>query len=204
MADNDYIDSNDLKFSEQGDTLIKGLTKYMADIGISQTQIDGLTAEHAAFASALQAHLDAQQAAKTATGLKNDTRAILEKTFRNLAMFVQNNPAATNEMIEECGLPRHDTTPSVIIPVNPTDLKAEGLESGTIKLNWKNGGNKPNTIYVIEHKHKDDPDFSFVDVSTATKYNHKGQTPGEFVLYRIKAKRGDLISEPSNEVAVYG
>ncbi|MBC8384545.1 MAG: fibronectin type III domain-containing protein [Candidatus Cloacimonetes bacterium] len=121
-----------------------------------------------------------------------------------MATFIQGHPAATNQMIEECGLPRHDTTPSVIVAVKPDDLKAEGLESGTIKLNWKNGGNKPGTLYRIENKHQEDADFSLVETVTATKYSHKGQTPGLFVLYRIVAKRGEQFSEPSNEVAVYG
>ncbi|MBC8384813.1 MAG: fibronectin type III domain-containing protein [Candidatus Cloacimonetes bacterium] len=200
----DYVDHRDLHFNEQADTLVKGLTKYMAQLNISQGQIDDLSTKQTVFSGSLQVHLDTQLAAKTATGLKNDNREVLERTYRSLATFVQNNPASTNEIIQECGLPRHDTTPSVIVAVEPTDLKAVGKESGTISLNWKSGGNKQGTIYVIENKHEGDADFKFVDVSTATKYNHKGQTPGVFVLYRVLAKRGTQLSEPSNEVAVYG
>jgi len=204
MGNKDYVDPNDLQFKEQGIKFLKALTVHAITLGINQTQVDGFTNNKTAFEGALQGHLDARAAALTASGLKNDTRSLFEKNFRNLATFIQGNPAATNEIKQEFGLPIHDTTPSVVVPVQCTDLTAQGLQSGTNVLDWKSGGNKPGTIYVIEKKFKDDPAYSYVDVSTATKYNHKGQTPGVFMLYRVIAKRGDLLSEPSDEAAVYG
>jgi len=204
MSDQDYIKQNDLEFEEQTETLFKGITNHMLEFNLSQAQVDLFGTDKDAFKAALQGHIDAQTAAKTATGLKNDMRTICEKNFRNLATFIQGNPGASNESKQNSGLPIHDTTPSVIVPVQCTDLKATGTQSGTNVLDWKSGGNKPGTIYVIEKKFKDDPEFSYVDVSTSTKYNHKGQTPGVFMLYRIIAKRGDQLSEPSNEASVYG
>ena len=204
MPNHDYVPSEDLQFKEFGENFVKVATVKMLELGLSQAQVDQLTTYQADFDTALDQHIDAQLAAKTATGLKNDTRKLYEKDIRNTATFVQGNPAVTNELKQDLGLPIHDTTPSVVVPVQAADLTAEGTQSGTNVLDWKSGGNKPGTIYVIEKKFKDDPDFSYVDVSTATKYNHKGQTPGVFMLYRIIAKRGDVLSEPSNEASVYG
>jgi len=43
-----------------------------------------------------------------------------------------------------------------------------------------------------------------VDVTSATKFNHTGQTPGVKAVYRVRARRGTAVSEPSNEAVVYG
>ena len=200
----DYINKKDLDFKEQGADFSTALDTHGIAVGITQDKIDKFNTKKTAFFNALDGHLDAQQAALAATQLKNDTRADFEKYFRELSLFIQNNPDSTNLIIQEFGLPVYDTTPTPIDPVKVDDLKAEGLQSGTIKLNWKKASNKPGTLYVIERKQKDDPAYSYVDTCTATKYEHKGQTPGVFALYRIVAKRGSKLSEPSDEVAVYG
>lgn len=168
MADKDYVYQEDEKFEEQSEILYKGITKYMTEFNLTQAQIDEFGTRKDNFKAALQNHIETQILAKTATGLKNDTRALCEKNFRTIATFIQNNPNATNESKQECGLPIHDTTPSVINPVKPDNLIAKAVQSGTIVLNWKKGGNKQGTIYVIERKLKDEAEYSFVDVSTAT------------------------------------
>ena len=58
-------------------------------------------------------------------------------------------------------------------------------------------------MYVIEALLGDTNGFQMVDVVTDTKYIHKGQTPGVMIVYRVRAKRGDNLSIPSNEAAVY-
>jgi len=204
MPNHDYVPSEDLQFKEFGENFVNVASEKMTELQLSQAQVDQLTTDQTAFDTALDQHLAAQLEAKTATGLKNDNRKLYENNIRNIATFIQGNPAVSNEDKQDLGLPIHDTTPSVVVPVPPADLKAEGTQSGTNLLDWKNGGNKPGTIYVIEKKLKDDPEFSYVDVATATKYKHTGQKPGVFMLYRIKAKRGKLLSEPSNEASVYG
>ncbi len=199
-----YVKKKDLDFREQGDDFYKALNTHGVALNITPERIADFNTKKDAFSTALTDHLDAQQKALTATQLKDDTRTEFEKDFRELAMFIQRHPDSTNLIIQDFGLPVYDTTPSPIDPVKVDDLKAEGLQSGTIKLNWKKAGNKPGTLYVIERKQKDEPAYAYVDTCTATKYEHKGQTPGVFALYRIVAKRGSKLSEPSDEVAVYG
>jgi len=45
--------------------------------------------------------------------------------------------------------------------------------------------------------------FTFVDVITATKYEHKDQAVGVRAIYRVRAKKRDKISSSSNETVVY-
>ena len=46
--------------------------------------------------------------------------------------------------------------------------------------------------------------LGIIDVVTSSAYDHTNQTPGVKSQYRIKAKRGDLESGPSNTAVVYG
>ena len=45
--------------------------------------------------------------------------------------------------------------------------------------------------------------WTIIDVTTNSKYQHKGCTPGKRAAYRIRAKRGDKTSGYSNAAAVY-
>jgi len=56
---------------------------------------------------------------------------------------------------------------------------------------------------LIEAKYGVDGTFNVVDTVTATKYDHKGQTPGVPAWYRITPRRGKLIGESYEVVSVY-
>ena len=171
--------------------------------GISQAQYDALDGFLAKFQTKLAAHVTAQAAAKAATEAKNLARTDLIDCFTELVNLIQAKKDVPNELKDAAGIPVHDKIPTEIIPVPPTELTAESFTNKKNGLNWKNGGNKPGTLYVIEAKIGEATSFSFVDVITATKYEHTDRTVGVKAIYRVRAKRGNKISDPSNEAAVY-
>ena len=62
-----------------------------------------------------------------------------------------------------------------------------------------------NPIAIIKGRRKtgESTTYTMVDVVTKTKYDHKNQTPGVKVSYRILAKRGEKLSGHSNIATVY-
>ena len=89
-------------------------------------------------------------------------------------------------------------------PSAPSDLVATGTSDGTNHLKWKRNGNRQGTIFIIEGKIGAATTWSIVAAVTNSAYRHTNQTPGVKAEYRIKAKRGDLESGPSNTAVVYG
>ncbi|MBC8384797.1 MAG: fibronectin type III domain-containing protein [Candidatus Cloacimonetes bacterium] len=155
------------------------------------------------FKSKLSESVAAQIAAAEAVVAKNLSREDLTVFYKGHIAKFQVDNEIPDTLRASLGITIRDKIPSHVPAYKPEDLKAEGKASGTIVLDWKAGQNKQNTLYIIESRHADQPDFVRVDMVTATKYNHKNQTPGKFVTYRIIARRGDEYSEPSNEASVY-
>ena len=42
-----------------------------------------------------------------------------------------------------------------------------------------------------------------IGAPTATKFTHTGQTPGTEITYRVRARRRNVISSPSNIATLY-
>lgn len=121
-----------------------------------------------------------------------------------LKKLLKLNANASNSLIEQSGFNLDDDIKSSNPPIQPLDLVVTGTSDGTNSLKWSRNGNKQGTLFVIEAKIGDSNDWSMVDVVTNSKYEHKNQTPGVKVNYRIKAKRGDSLSTASNSAMVYG
>jgi hypothetical protein len=115
----------------------------------------------------------------------------------------QNDKKIPQSLIEALGLRVHDTTPSHEVPFQPTGFTVKGLDIGKNRMNWNRNGNKSGTGYTIEVKYALDGEFQVVDTVTATKYDHQKQTPGVPAWYRITPRRGKLVGDPSETVAVY-
>ena len=203
MANKNYIPHADADFKEFSTNFAKQVATHQAELPVSVEESGKLTTDSTDFDAKYDAHLLAQNAAEAATGDKNESRKSFEKEIRSIAGIIQANPDIPNNLREILGLPIHDNIHTHIHPQIPQDLYAEGSPTGVNHLNWEAGENKPGTMYVVEAMKAGEKDFSFVDVVTKTKYDHKGQTPGMMITYQIKAKRGDEVSQPSNNAVVY-
>ncbi len=198
-----YYPFNDPALETWLENLSTVMSANLAVLGISQEDYDALVADIGKFSQGLTAHVTAQAAAKAATETKDKAKEDVISNFSVLVNKIQVDPNIPDSLREELGIPVHDKIPSDLTPYPPTDLKAEGFADGTNKLNWKKGENKPGCLYVIEAMIGEATAFATVDVVTATKYDHQKQTPGMKAIYRVRAKRKDLLSSPSNEAAIY-
>jgi hypothetical protein len=203
MGKNGYIPTRDAEFQNFSNNFAKQAGLYQAELFLTVEQTAKLATSSTEFEGKYDAHLVAQNAAEAATGSKNESRKAFERNIRTIAGIIQANPDIPNSLREILELPVHDTTHSVVNPQTPEALQAYGTDEGVNHLDWKPGENKSGTMYVIEAKIGDELSFSMIDVVTKTKYDHKEQTPGVRISYRVRAKRGEKLSEHSNTATVY-
>jgi len=203
MANKNYIPHADADFKEFSTNFAKQVATHQAELPVSVEESGKLTTDSTDFNDKYEIHIEAQDVAKGATANKNEAKDSLEDNIRDLAGKIQADKSVSNNLRSILGLPVHDNIHTHIHPQIPQDLYAEGSPTGVNHLNWEAGENKPGTMYVVEAMQAGEKDFSFVDVVTKTKYDHKGQTPGMMITYQIKAKRGDEVSQPSNNAVVY-
>jgi len=174
-----------------------------AELGISNALLSNLTEGK----TDLDGGIDERQATKEAasaavTGLKQKYKKALA-AIAALNQTLKGNKDAPAELIEMMGLDVDDGSLTAIIPVAPADLVVTGSSNGINLLKWKSGGNKQRTTYIIEAKIGAATEYIFVKATSKTRFEHKNQTPGVKVLYRVKAVHGDLESSYSNEAVVY-
>jgi hypothetical protein len=199
----DYIPKPDREAQARMSSILVAMAAAPADYGLTAVEVSALQSKLDDFSAALDAADAAKSAAQIAVSAKDNARATLEAAFRPAVQRIQVNPAVTDASRTTAGIPVRDTVRTVSSPVVPVDLVATGDASGFNSLKWKSGGNAGGVQYVVEGKAGSAPDFSLVDVTSATTFKHTGVTVGQQIQYRIKARRGAAISTPSNVATVY-
>ncbi len=164
------------------------------------TALDDLRTSYVAALAASDASKNAQTASVAA---KEDAKTALVDAIRKLNAKVQLSETITDAQRLDAGLPIRDMVRSSNTPVVPAALVATPGADGTNNLVWNGGANTSGIKYVVERRKGATADFELVDVVTATKYAHKNQKPGEAQTYRVRARRGDVTSGPSNTANVY-
>lgn len=128
----DYIPSNDVYFSSWVDNFLSYLSANVAHFGMTGEEIESLADELSpAYQTAVLAHHQARNAAKSAGSQKEITRGELESAIRAVVARIQAYPATTNVDRDALGIPRRgesnspanvpalDSRPSAIIDIRP-------------------------------------------------------------------------------------
>ncbi|HQU84141.1 MAG TPA: fibronectin type III domain-containing protein [Pyrinomonadaceae bacterium] len=190
--------------------LLVFLTNFIAVADDKQTELGLTTADITllqGFKSKLETKINNRQSTKeTATSAKTE----LDETQKEVNDLIgshnngfKSDKTIPDSLIELLGLDADSNNLTPIVPVAPTDLVVMGSSNGVNSLKWKSGGNKPRTTYIVEAKIGAATEYVFVKATSKTRFEHKNQTPGVKVLYRVKAVHGDLESDFSNEAVVY-
>lgn len=182
---NSVVEANSAVFQVTAEELTKMNTKT-SDY---ETKNEGVIAAKGTYANAVEA--------------KDMSREDLLDYYMKLIGRFQNTEGIPDNLKREAGLTVKDMQPTPLHPYEPKNLTAKAKSNGDVDLDWERGENKQGMQFVVELRKKDAVDFTMVDIVTATKYVHKGQTPGENQTYRIRARKGDSYSDPSNEATVY-
>ncbi|MBL8066157.1 MAG: fibronectin type III domain-containing protein [Chthonomonadaceae bacterium] len=178
-------------------------TANAAALGLSPAQITEIGGQNTLFNTSLNDQTAAQAAAKGAvadcTLEKGDTVNLL----RRFNAIFKANPAVSDELLDQLGLPPRNQGGDHLPVFAPTNLAALGCSNGVNSLTWNNGGNFPGVNYVVEASLDKGASWDIIDVVTTTKMEHFDQTPGVEISYRVYAKRRNIKSAPSNVAIIY-
>lgn len=168
-----------------------------ANIGLTTELVEQLEAKSSGLTTkqeVVETTRDAYKAAQKALETEVKESKVL---MRRARQKIEASDASPQDK-SEAGMPDSDETTSPLMA--PTDLVV--IAEGTVnKLKWKKNGNSAGVQYVIEGK-IGSADWTLLDVITSTKYAHSGRTLGERAMYRIKARKSNQLSAPSNEAGV--
>ena len=202
MAQN-YIPRQDTDFFTFGTTLAQTLAADPTAYGLTQAEATALANAIAQVGQAIQ-DVDALKAELSSTvEQKTALRRTAEQMIRPLVCRIQANPTVTREQKAQAGLPLHDTKPSHIAPLPPTDLVVKADTTGLHRLTWDRNGNPFGTRFIVECQPDQDTDWRIVDIVEGTTLDHPGNTPGRKIIYRVCARRGKTESPPSNHAGAY-
>jgi hypothetical protein len=199
----DYLPKPDVEFAAKAEQIIAALEADEAAYGVLPANTLALRTELNQFTAALADSNAAKAASTIAVGNKDTQRADVENLLRPLVQQIQVNPNVTDAQRSAAGIPVRDTSRSYNAPIAPRDLVATADGSGTNTLKWNANGNTSGIQYVIEAKIGTSNEFVTVDVRTQTTYNHTTRTVGQPIDYRVRARRGENVSAPSNIGSVH-
>lgn len=138
-----------------------------------------------------------------AVSQKDARKAELIRRFRLLNNKVQATPSVTAAMKVEAGFSVPDTTPTAVIAQTVTTLSVTGFDTGANNLKWARSGNKSAVKFAVFVSYDNGAEWSQVTVVTKTKFEHKGQTPGQTAWYKVVAYSASNTALASPIAVVY-
>lgn len=173
-------------------------------LNFNTTKITDLSNDNAQLKAKL---LEQRNLMDSIDSVNQDVKAMREKMNKSIEYFendADNNENVTEGMKERMGFDTNGQSSSIVGIMVPSDLLVNGTSDGINHLKWNRNGNRYGTAFIIEAKIGDSSTWTIIDVVTVTKYDHKNQTPGVKIQYRVRAKRSEMESTPSNTATVYG
>ena len=199
----DYLPRKDMEFQSWLSNFLTVAEERIESLGIEKEELQTLSQSRQSLQEALESVETTRAAYLMATENKERARNVANSVARSVVRRVQANPRVTSEIKSDLRITVREVRTPQPPPVPPTRLVAVGFDNGQHDLRWQRGSNSLTTHYVIEAKIGSEDHWTKVDVVTATKYRHTGQTPGVKIVYRILARRSSKLSAPSNEFTLY-
>jgi hypothetical protein len=144
-----------------------------------------------------------KEAYRAAVVARNVATRTAVATARAFSKKVQGYAPCPANLKMQAGLNVRKTPEKQTPPNDPNKLVATGFDNGTTLLTWLTDSNKRGTVYQIEAQSPGETDFKIIAVTSKSRYELTGQTPGEMVTFRVCAIRSDMMSGYSNTAVVY-
>lgn len=204
MPRNDYIPKPELATITWAKSFAKAAEENLSEVGLTQAEIDALKVRIEEFADARKDAVSLHVRAQAATTKKDKSLEALLSDARRLAQAARNSPAADNGLLIKLGLTTKMPKRRRVHPERPTDLTAEGLATGQVKLKWSRNGNPKGTIFIVEARLYDGSGWQFVASVLKPSYVDLYRRPGVKIDYRVTARRTDFKSPPSSVAVAWG
>lgn len=197
---NTYLPSKDNDLAGWLDNYIAIAADNQAALGLTTSDIVQTQAAVTNFEQGISNAFAVHAAAKAATVSKDEARQEVEKIVRAQVKKIQANPAIPNTLRSLLKItvpkPRQKVLP-VFAPANAVAAVEAG---GIVALTWDANGNAPGVIYMIEVSASAASGWVMVNAQSSTRYLDTPAPGATSVYYRVKARRGKKVSDPSNVV----
>ena len=175
-------------------------TGHAAELGLSPAELLELADMVDGFRTDLEGWVEAAVAAKAALVAKDQRKADARAMVSELARRFRADLSVDDTLLTNLMLPRHKTPATKTAPQTPTDLVYDADIQGRVRLKWNRNGNIERTVFLVEAFRNGD--WAQVQATTRTK-TVLPTTPGEPVQFRVRAMRGDAVSQPSLPVSLW-
>ena len=202
MASQDYIPRKEGDLTPWTENFITVATANLVTLDLEAADITALTTKKTAYSTSLNTSIAKQLEAKAATEDKNLKKNELKSNIRLLARQIQANPDVSGSLKEQLGLRVADPIPTPTDPIPPTDTTIEISSYNLWRVKWNRNGNPQGTVFIIETTGFAEGPWVFDGTSTKTSYETSHHNVGGPTFFRVRAQRGEDVSEPGNVVAV--
>jgi hypothetical protein len=173
-----------------------------AKLGLAAPDLAEISDAATNFHSAFNASTAAKAAAHGAVEAKNTQKATSKSVISEWAKQFRANPAVEDELLADLMLPPHSTPGSETTPTIPLALVASANGDGVVNLKWNRNGNIQGTQFVIERRTSPSGTWTILDTSTRRTYVTMA-TPGQYVAFRVSAKRNGMTSPASTPAVLW-
>lgn len=198
----DYMPTKEGDLVPWTENFITVANANLAALGLTAPDITAITTNKSNYSTGLNNAIAKQADAKGATDNKNEKKSVLQDNIRALAKQIQGKPGVPDSLKVQLGIKSANPTPPSPNPVPPIDLSSETIAGSAVRLKWNRNGNSQTTIFMLEASAFTDKDFVIVDSTTKTTIDTTFRIPSGATFFRVKAKKNDQTSDPSNVVAV--
>lgn len=174
-----------------------------AELGLTAADITELATMRGDLLGKFNDSVTKHEAAKASTVALSQSKQTIAQRISSLNKIFKGNTAVGKVLLESLGLKSNDTNLTPITAQAPSDLVVEGRSNGINYLKFNRNGNKPSVTFILEAKTGAETEYKFVTVLKKTRFQHKNQTPGVRVFYRVKTVHGEQESAYSNEAVIY-
>jgi hypothetical protein len=202
MAASDYMPQKEGDLVPWAENFIEVANANLATLGLTAPDITTLTTKKTDNSTSLNNAIAKQAESKAATDNKNIKKDALKDNIRVLVRQIQARPGVPDNLKVQLGLKPADPVHTPSGPFPPLDTTVETLEVHQFRVKWNRNGNSQGTIFLIETAILPDGPWQILGTTTKTTFDTNHSNPAGPTFFRVKAQKGDLISEAGNVVGV--
>lgn len=120
----------------------------------------------------------------------NETRKTANEFQSSRKKYFASNPAVSAATKAKLNIVKAATGGAGIV-AQPIDLSVEGFASGINVCKWKRSGNPQHRNFTVEYRVGETGAWLIAGTTRKTVFNHKNQTPGVKIYYRVYAHTDD-------------
>lgn len=200
-TNNSWISSTETGLLTQGLNLKTQITDHQVELGLTNAEVLELKDLVDDFELALGAKSEAETTYRSSVISARGAQSALKAIMSALNKDVQANESVDDALKAKVGFPVYKK-PTRGAPSIPTGLTAALEGESTAFLRWNRNGNPSSAIFTIEMKVGSGA-WTSAGSTTASRWRIDLGSPGTQTSFRIKARRGDIVSAPSTSVTLW-